>query len=156
MTVHDPTLCRMFVTRAKAILAKHPQIRHEWSIDADEDHCILDIPKAEPDGFDITVEVDPEEIIIFGQGFHLHFDEGGIDAKVESSLGLIRDLLGPGMRIMECLIGGTPYRWDAQSFQNGQWITENTSGRFFRKYFGERTYKIYQNKVLEARRQRDV
>ena len=151
MENRDPTLCREFVKQAKEILSAHPQIKHEWSIDADEDHCILDFPKSNPDGFDITVEVYPDQIIVFGQGFHEHFDQDNNSIKIESSLGLVRDLLCPDMRIKEYLAGGSPYRWDAELLQNGKWLREHTTGLVFWNYFGRRSQKYYQNKVLEGR-----
>jgi hypothetical protein len=61
-------LCRAFVGAAKDILSHHPEVKHTWSIDDDEDHCILDIPKQSEDGFDITVKVFPHEIVVSADG----------------------------------------------------------------------------------------
>ncbi len=151
MSDYDTILCRAFVARAKEILSAHPQIQHNWSIDDDEDHCILDIPKVNEDGFDITVEVDCDEIVIRAHGYHQHVDEKDDNQKIESAFGLVRDLLSTSMRIKEYWVGGSPCRWEAQSSRNGEWVTEATTGLLFRNYFGKRLEKYYQNNILPGR-----
>jgi hypothetical protein len=148
----DPALCRSFVRQAKAALSGYPHLKHEWSIDGDEDHCILDIPEESKDGFPITVEAWPSEITVIAGGAHMHYDlEGDIEDLSGRVLGLVRDLLSPGMRIRECLAGGKPYKWVIELFRNGQWVTEETLRELFFRWFGRRTEKIYQNKTLAAR-----
>jgi hypothetical protein len=148
----NPELCRSFVLQAKKALSEHPQIQHTWSIDDDEDHCILDIPETNEDGFPITAKVYPEEITIIAGGAHttllLENDPNELAAH---ALGLIRDLLGPGMRIRERLAGGKPYKWAFELYQDGQWKTEEEIGLCFWNYFGKRSEKTYQNMVLPAR-----
>jgi hypothetical protein len=148
----DPTLCRSFVRQAKEALSHYPQIKHEWSIDADEDHCILDIPEECDSGFPITVEVYPDEIMVIASGAHtnLHLD-GNPDELAAHALGLVRDLLSPAMRIRERLAGGEPYKWAFESFRDGEWITAEWIGLFFYNYLGKKTEKIYQNSILPAR-----
>lgn len=137
---------------ARTLLSHFPQIRHDWSIDADEDHCILDIPSDAEGGFPVTVEVYPDEIIIRAGGAHRTLSrDDAKDDLVEESLGLVRDLLSPGMRIREYLASGTPYRWAFEVFQDGRWMTEESVGLFFYNYFGTRTERTFQNRILPAR-----
>jgi len=148
----DPTLCRSFVRRAKEALERHPQVKHEWSIDADEDHCILDIPEQSDSGFPITVEVWPDEIMVMAGGAHTNANpEGKPDELAAHVLGFVRDLLSPAMRIRERLAGGKPYKWAIELQQDGKWETEEWVGLFFYNYFGKKTEKIYQNEILPAR-----
>ncbi|NJK93404.1 MAG: hypothetical protein HC904_17265, partial [Blastochloris sp.] len=128
MEDRDLALCRKFIGYAKNVMEKYPQIRHAWSIDADGDHCILDIPSSDPEGFPITVEVYPDEITVFGQGTHAHFVLfGNHDSLIESVMGLVRDLLSPSMRIREHLSAGKPYRWDTESLVEGEWKRKDTT-----------------------------
>jgi len=155
----DPKLCRSFVQQAKEALLHHPQVKHEWSIDKDEDHCILDIPEECEGGFAITVEVYPDEIMVIASRAHttLNLNEyKNADELAAHALGLVRDLLSPAMRIRERLAGGEPYKWAFESYQDGQWITEEWIGLLFWNYFGKRTEKVYQNKVLPARESRSL
>ena len=148
----DSTLCQSFVRQAKEALSHHPQIKHEWSINAAEGHCILDIPKECDSGFPITVQVHPKEIIIMAGGAHTNLDlDDNPDDLAAHALGLVRDLLSPAMRIRERLAGGKPYKWIFELYHDGQWMAEEWCGLFFWNYIGKRTEKIYQNRILPAR-----
>lgn len=148
----NPQLCQSFVCQAKEALSDYPNMRHDWSIDADEAHCILHIPEANEGGFPITVEVHPGEIMVMAGGAHtnLHLD-GNPDELASTALGLVRDLLSPAMRIREYLAGGKLYKWAFELNQDGQWTTEECGSLFFWNYFGKRTEKIYHNSILPAR-----
>jgi len=148
----NPRLCRSFVRQTKEALSHYPQIKRKWSIDTDEDHCILDIPEQCNGGFPITVEVHPDEIMVMAGGAHtnLHLDHNP-DELAAQALGLIRALLSPAMRIRERLAGGKGYKWVFEMYQDGHWITEEWVGLFFWNYFGKRTEKIYQNRILPPR-----
>jgi hypothetical protein len=151
-TNQTPGLCQSFLRQAKDALSDSPQIKHTWSMDADEKHCILNIPKDGDNGFPVTVEVRPDEIMVIAGGAHtnFHLDETP-DKLAAHALGLVRDLLSPAMRIREHLAGGKPYKWAFELNKNGQWITEEYCALFFWNYFGKRTVKIYQNNILPAR-----
>ncbi len=147
----DPTLCRAFITEGMEILSGRLEVQHEWSIDQNEDHCILNIPKQTDDGFDIRVEVCPDQITVYGEGTHRHFDFTGSLEIVDSAFGLARDLLSPHMRIRELRAAGSPYRWFMESFQSDRWFVEQSTGLFFWNYFGQRSERILQNRILEGR-----
>ena len=150
----DPILCQTFVSQAKEFFSEFPQVKHEWSIDDDKDHCILDIPEESDSGFPITLEVAPDKILVMASGAHTSFDLEDNETPEEISanvLGLLRDLLSPAMRIHEYLAGGQPYKWAFETHQEKQWITEEYVSLFFWNYFGKRTEKYYQNNILPAR-----
>jgi len=149
----DPTLCREFVTQAKGILSQHPQIQHTWSVDADEDHCILDIPVQCEGGFDITVEVNPDEITVRGGGAHINANLGRGDPKelVRRTLGFVRDLLSPTMRIREWTAGGLAYKWAFELLKDGNWQFVESVGLLWWNWFGRRAERTYQNTVLPSR-----
>jgi hypothetical protein len=112
----------------------------------------LDIPKQSENGFDITVEVFPHEIIVSADGPHLHFDDmKNIETTVQEALGLIRDMLSPAIRVVEQRSNGHPYKWHLESFRNGQWQREDTTDILFYNYFGKKSKTIYQNDILPGR-----
>jgi hypothetical protein len=148
----DPTVWRSFVRQAKEALSQHPQIRHEWSIDEDEGRCTLEIPEEYDGGFPITVEVSSAEIMVIAGGAHRHlWRAGSPDELAAHALGLVRDLLSPGMRIRERLAAGRPYRWEIEIHTRGRWATMERVGLIFWNYFGKRTERTYQNRTLPAR-----
>ena len=148
----NPELCKKFVQMGKIALSQCPELKNEWSIDDDEDHCILYIPKVSDDGFDIEVEVNSYGIIVTAEVTHIHFDrEDDLEDLCKQALGLIRDMLSEGMRVLQKESNGKPYRWSIQSNSNGQWITEETSGIFFWNYFGKKSERIFTNHHLPIR-----
>jgi hypothetical protein len=152
MTSRDPRVCREFVARAKEALSLHPDLSHSWSIDADDDHCILEFPATSLDGFAVVVEVFPEMITVSACGYHQHLDVAD-DALgiVGQALGLARDLLSPSMRIRERRAGGTPYRWICEGKKSAEWRTEGSTSLMFWNYFGRRSERLYQNHALPER-----
>ncbi|RBP47628.1 hypothetical protein DES53_101425 [Roseimicrobium gellanilyticum] len=153
----DPELCRLFVSEARRFLAKQPEIQHSWSVDDDEDHAILEIQGKGDAGFDITVHIDSDAIILWGEGWHEHYSvtEPKKDF-VAGMLGLIRDMLSPSMRIRERRSNGTPYKWTLENFEEGTWGVENTCALVFWNWFGTKTEAFYSNEVLPARTQAGV
>ena len=148
----DPALCNEFVRAATDILSHYPDILHEWSIDDDEDHCILYLPKNAHDGFDIIVEVFSTEIIVNTDGPHLHLDlVESPNRTVNRALCLVRDLLSPDMRIVEKCANGKPYKWLVQILRNGNWYTEQTSSLLFFNFIGRRSERIFMNRTLPGR-----
>ena len=133
-------------------MSQHPQIRHEWTIDDDEAHCVPKIPEENDSGFPITVEVTSDQIMVMASGAHTSMQLGDEpDELVASALGLVRDLLSPGMRIRERMSGGKRYKWAFERYENGRWVTEEWICLFIWNYFAKRTEKTYQNAILPAR-----
>lgn len=148
----NPALCRLFVAQVKLALSSRPEITHTWSIDADEDHCILSIEGMGDSGYSITVEVWPDTISLSAEGFHSHYDAfEPIDDFLAEFLGILRDMLSPAMRIRERLAGGSPYQWHLENLVDGKWVTESTWGLFLWNWFGRRSERIYINTHLPPR-----
>ncbi|NLH18332.1 MAG: hypothetical protein GX455_17290 [Phycisphaerae bacterium] len=150
--IDEAVLCREFVRQARSFFESYPQIKHTLSVDDDEDHCILDIPEETPDGFPVTVEVEPEQITVYALGAHTsEGPEGNPVDFVARTLGFVQDLLGPNMRVREVCAGGKPHKWGIEILQNGQWQTEEWTGLIFWNYFGKKSERIYMNRILPAR-----
>lgn len=148
----DPTLCREFVRQAKTALSTISGIQHEWSIDQDEDHCILNFPKKNENGFDITLEVSSREITISAEAAHMHLElSNNAEETSVNALAILRDMLSEDMRIKEYISNGKPYRWDIQVIQNGKWITEESNGLLFWNYFGKKEIRYLSNRLLPGR-----
>ena len=148
----DPQLCRRFVEIAKTIFNRHPEIEHRWSLDADEDHCVLEIVGVGTPGYDISIEVDPDEITLFAGGFHNHYSVTDPQEDfLQEFFGRIRDMLSPAMRIREQLSNGNSYRWHLENQTEGEWHPESTCGLLFWNWFGRRSERLYMNTNLPIR-----
>jgi hypothetical protein len=153
-TIEDrnPKLCRRFVEIAKIIFNNHPEIEHRWSLDADEDHCVLEIVGIGLPGYDIAIEVQPSEITLSAEGFHNHYmATDPHDDFLLEFFGRVRDMLSPAMRIREQLSNGNPYRWHLENRTQGQWHSESTCGLLFWNWLGQRSEYFYTNTNLPIR-----
>ena len=145
-------LRHVFVETAKEVLSRYPALKHEWSTEAENGCCTLEFPRSDENEFDITVRITSQEIIVYAEGAHQHFEAKDDDkGAVEDSLGLVRDLLSLDMRIRELRAGDSPYRWHIEAFRGGTWYVEHTTGLLFWNFFGRKTERLLQNNALPRR-----
>lgn len=109
----------MFASKLTWLLAAHPGLVHEGEISAEGSGFVW-FPKANDDGFDVRVVVEPGEVQVYaGSVAHLHF-LGGPDPSLaaSSSLACVHDLLTAEVRLRERVSRGSrPY---------GAWIERRT------------------------------
>jgi hypothetical protein len=136
--------------QGRAVLASYPELRHSWEDTPGGVRLVF--PRVDTDGFQVSVEAQGSSLIVSGVGFHTHFDWHETAAEaVRQALGLVRDLLGPGMRVRELRASGRPYRWELQRFDGREWRTQEVTGLLFWNYFGARSERFYQNMMLPPR-----
>ncbi|HKG95027.1 MAG TPA: hypothetical protein VKA84_24130 [Gemmatimonadaceae bacterium] len=138
-------------SQGRALLAAHPGLAHRW--DEIPDGVRLVVPATGADAFEVAVQAHEHGgLQVSGVGFHTHFDWQTTAAEaVRDALGLVRDLLGPGMRVRELRAGDRPYRWELQAFDGQGWRTEEVTAQLVWNYFGQRSERIYRNVALPAR-----
>jgi hypothetical protein len=147
------TLGSSFIRQAQAALTAAPGLSHQWHLE-DRAHGTLRFP-AEPAGFEITVEVEPEEITVFAGEAHDHFrhlsPSDDIQTIAAEALGFVRDLLSPDMRVRVLLAADRVYRTHIERCHGNRWVIESTTGSLFWNYFGKRSEQVYQNQRLPGR-----
>ncbi len=113
----------------------------------------LFIPKTNPDGFDVTVIADNEEISVYTEFLaHRHFTSDGNHREVCAlALGLVRDLLASNMRVHVFEVGGSPYRAILEAHHNGQWVHDGETRLFVFSWFRKKTERFYSNQRLPVR-----
>lgn len=138
-----------FFTYISSLLSDHPAIEYEWKKNNRE----IVFKKKTDSGFDITVSYEKQYITLeTDRGYHDHFEAfEKFDEIIKYVMGIVRDLLSRDMRIKEILSNGKPRKWQLQSKQNGEWVTEASSGLIFWNYFRKRTEKNFSNNTLEPR-----
>jgi len=143
----------VFVSAARAFLARHDGLVHEW------DRCTwtpphrecLRIPALDEDGFDLEVHPDPEEVTIFvGGGVHFHTD-ASTPEEIDESLAFLHDLLSPGVRLHVRYAGGSPYRWRLEVFDGEKWRARKMGALLIFNFLGRRSTRTLQNRHLPAR-----
>lgn len=143
--------CRTELLRqAPAILASEPLLRHEWR--QEPTRAVLRFPATAPQGFDVSLVATDKDIELEAGGFHSSFDDNpDPEDFIRHALGLVRDLLGPGMRLRELVAGETPYRWFLESRRGDSWVVEEETGLLFWPYWSPRSERIFVNHTLPAR-----
>lgn len=134
----------------QSVLASYPEIVHQWS--DRPDGCELNIPISCPTGFDIRLLVSPDTVTLDWGRWHTPFElDTEIETFVEHLFGLIRDMLGPEMRVRELWAWPFPYRGFLESFDGTQWSVVQETGLVIWNYLGKRSVRIYFNSVLPGR-----
>jgi hypothetical protein len=134
-----------------AVLAKHPEVQHEWT--TENDSCELSIPTSSSSGFDIRFEVESDAVTLCWGNWHTRFEPtGNIDTLIEHLYGLLRDMLSPNMRIRELYAGSRPYKGLLESFDGTNWSTEYEMALIFWNYFGPRSARTFSNSILPGRK----
>ena len=152
--MHDHSaLSRAFVAEAKRLFEDYPQVAHSWTIGSGEDHCILNVPKLDKQGFDITFEIDSEEYWLTCGEFQGTdaLEEGTAEDFAGHCIGLLYDLLTPLMRVRERLAGKTAYKWTLECLRGGTWESRGSHSLVLFNYWGRRSERIRQNRVLPLR-----
>lgn len=150
---HQTALCRAFVAEAMRLFEEHPEIAHTWTIAPDSGSCTLMVPKLDEHGFDITIEVDFDDISWTCGSFQASdfLDEETAEEFAGHTVGFLYDLLTPLIRLREKVAGGRPHEWHLECRRGGRWEPRGCDSRRFFRYWGKRGKRIYQNHTLPLR-----
>jgi hypothetical protein len=126
-------------------------VAHRW--EETDSVVTLVLPETNDDGFQVRVEASLAGLVVSAGRMHVHLDEPqSPDQQVQDALGLVRDLLGPGMRLRELRFLGIPYRWYLESEDRGEWVAEHEMGLLIWIPARFASAAIYQNRQLPPRR----
>lgn len=149
---HQSALSAAFIKVGEKFFAANSQVEHKWSIDCEGEYCVLEIPMAHENGFDIHVEVGAEVITIHCGDYHDHHElEGNVQDYANHFFGYLNDLLTPMMRLREYTSNGRGYKWAIECREGERWIVESTTGSLFYNYFGAKKECVLQNQTLPER-----
>src|SRR5262245_33584768 len=138
--------------QSREILSRHPELAHRWKQQGNNHE--LTFSALELTGFDVIVSITNDDVTIFARGAHRHIQpiEGqDVESLAAEALGLVRDLLSPDMRVREFCASGSGYRWQIEICTADGWKPTEVTGLIFWTYFGRRSEKIYQNRILPGR-----
>jgi hypothetical protein len=137
--------------QAAAVLEVEGDVVHHW-----EEHAkvvALVFPEATVNGFRVCLEANDTGLVVTAGRMHFHLDELEPPVhQVRDALGLVRDMLAPGMRLRERRFFGMPYRWYLESDREGAWVVEQEMGLLFWIPASFASTAIYQNHQLPPRR----
>jgi len=148
------TLSQAFCAKVNEIVDSSGDRCRDWSLTENKrGQCTLLVPKLNAEGFEVTVVVDETEISVFTEYIaHAHFTSDGKHGEIVAcALGLVRDLLSPGMRVRVYEAGGSPYRGDLEVFDRGVWKREWSTSLFVFTWFRRKSQKVFANHRMPSR-----
>ena len=142
----------LFAELAREFVAEHLQLPSTTRVIVDSDSARLEVPSVDENGFSVTLAVSNSELTLHtDRGFHEHFDiERDIEGFFRQILGLTRDILSPEMRLRELRSNDRPYRWFLEAYDGSEWVQEFEMGLLVFNFFGKRSHRIFQNRILEG------
>ena len=149
------TLPVVFHALASNRLSEFPELSHAWSDSPASDRRELIIPAASADGFAVIVQCETYGLYVFADAWHgAPFEcgpsTGTLEATAESCLGFVRTLLCADSHLRVFSAARSPYRWRL-TYQTEEGSKTEETGSLFFNYFGTRSERLLQNRVLPAR-----
>lgn len=106
----------------------------------------LTIEPTDEKGFVVTIEVNNREIIVSADFWHEHFE----NTDEEQALNCIAFLLSDACRLKVEYKGEKPKTWTLESFENGQWIGDSTTGLFNFNFWQPTRIEYFQNQLIKT------
>jgi hypothetical protein len=96
------------------------------------------------DGFDVSFHCGDGEYTVYMEGWHAHFDT----SQVDTALNCFAFGLSDGARLCVHSRGGRDYRWSLETFEDGAWRTDSTTGLLFFRFWRRTTVRYLRNAVM--------
>ena len=122
-------------------LKKYPDVTYS----ATDDTITVD-PKNEK-GFSVSIGVGPRDIIVSADFWHEHFD---IDNEDEA-MNCFAFMLSDSCRLKVDYRGQKPKRWTIESYEDGNWVGDSTTGLFNFNFWSPTRTEYFQNDLIKMR-----
>jgi hypothetical protein len=122
-------------------LAKYPGVKYSKTNDS-----ITVEPKDEK-GFAVSLGVGPRDLIVSSDFWHEHFDKD----QEDEALNCFAFMLSDSCRLRINYRGEKPKRWTIESFENGHWISDSTTGVFNLNFWSPTRTEYFQNDIIKTR-----
>ncbi len=120
-------------------LQKYPDATYTHADD------VLTVDPLDNHGFAVTISIEANELIVSADLWHEHFEAG----EEEKALNCFAFLLSDACRLKIEYKGEKPKTWTIESFENGQWVTDSTTGLFHFMFWQPKRVAYYQNKLIQ-------
>ena len=110
------------------------------------DDTITFEPKDEK-GFAVTLGVGPRDIIVSSGFWHEHFDKD----EEDKALNCFAFMLSDSCRLRIDYKRENPKSWTIESWENGNWTSESTTGLFSINFWSPTRTEYLQNDLIKTR-----
>ena len=118
-----------------AKLQNYPQVRYE-----SRDDWIRVLPTSQ-DGFPVELFAGPNSWTIHFKGWHESFSDK------EEALNCFAFGLSTHCRLKVARLGRLEYKWTVESFEEGQWVEDSTTGLLIIPFW-RKNIRYFQNEVI--------
>lgn len=150
------TLPDTFFRMTTEWLSAHPHLSPQWLGPEKDGKRTLRIPKADEQGFDVTIECESYGLYPFCDGWHGAPWDAPHDSKTtdegvcEDCLRFLHLILCPDATLTVWYTSGKPYKWVLSYPWRGHRANDDARSLFF-NYFGRREKRMFQNRHLPSR-----
>ena len=125
-------------------LKKYPDVTYSTTDDS------ITVDPKNKKGFYVSLGVGPREIIVSSHFWHEHFDKD----EGDKALDCFAFMLSDSCRLKVEYRGLKPKRWTIESFENGNWIGDSTTGLFNFNFWSPTRTEYFQNGLIKTRDER--
>jgi hypothetical protein len=122
------------------ILKKYPGIQYTNTDDS------ISVDTQDENGFPVTLCVGGRELMVSADFWHEHFDKD----EEEHALNCFAFLLSDACRIKVEYRGEKPKSWTLESFENGEWKSDSTTGVFNLRFWRPTQVAYFQNRLIKS------
>ena len=118
-------------------LQKYPEVKYTNTDD------LITVDPKDDKGFSVSLGVGPREFIVSSDFWHEHFDQE------DEALDCFSFMLSDACRLKIEYKGEKPKSWTIESFQNGRWTADSTTGLFNFKFWQPTRVEYFQNGLIK-------
>jgi len=120
-------------------LQTYPEVKYTNTED------LVTVDPKDDKGFSVTLGVGPREFIVSSDFWHEHFDKD----EEDKALDCFSFMLSDACRLKIEYKGEKPKSWTIESFQNGQWTGDSTTGLFSFRFWQPTRVEYFQNGLIK-------
>ncbi len=125
------------IEEIKEKLKKYPELKYQTS------ENYLTIEPKEESNFEVSFAIDgPTSFTVSFEGWHETFE------SKEEAINCFAMGLGDKSRLAVSTKGTFPYKWQLETFSEGQWVEDSEVGLFIFPFWRKTTKLLKQNKYL--------
>jgi hypothetical protein len=131
-------------TSSSPIAALREKLRKYPQLSIVDKGASITVKAQMPDGFDVSFHTGDGEYIVSMEGWHAHFDT----TQIETALNCFAFGLSDSARLEVHSRGGKDCRWTLETYEDGAWRTDSTTGLLFSRFWRKKTVRYLRNAVI--------
>ena len=129
------------IEKIESRLSNYPDVRYESNVSS------ITVYPAAADGFSVMLTQN------LGNGYTVSFEGWHEDFEdAEEAMNVFALGLSDECRLREYRRGRFPYKWTLESWEDGEWVEQSTTGLFLFPFWMKSQVRYLQNKLLTGKK----